>query len=556
MASLKIRTHVGRDILQSAQSFKTPEAAIWEYVVNSLQYVHPGVVAQVSVTLDPRAKTVTILDNGEGMDRDGLGHFFTMHGENRERRRGVPGRGKFGTGKSAAFGIGTALRVETVRDEVRQRVYVDRAMIEAADGDAVGVRFEACDEPAPGVANGTVITISGIKVKMSREPVVSLIERHLTAFRANSPVVNVNGRPCQIRRVAAATTREFVPSAGPLADLLGDIHLTVSTSLTPLDETARGVAVTVGAGNLVAVVMAGVEAKEYGNRLFGEVDVPALDDPSYDPVGAYSNNRDLALNPAHPVAMALIAFIGASLETVRADLVDAGRKARADADALRLKATTSAIEELLNADLDIMRERLNSMSNVYRRTSLLASATGPDYDGSLTVDPTGVLTGSREGVLGGNEGPTEPTEPKERTGDPSADPTPGGDLASPAATADEQGTERVAPAGGKGAQRPRGGLTVKSDHLGADFDRSHWDKENRVITINLDHPVVVAARGVSDDEASFRRLCHEIAFTQYAIALADLQLERDAAMDASDAMFEVREALSRVWAGAASLYAV
>ena len=49
-------------------------------------------------------------------------------------------------------------------------------------------------------------------------------------------------------------------------------------------------------------------------------------------------------------------------------------------------------------------------------------------------------------------------------------------------------------------------------------------------------------------------LCYEIAFTQYAIALADLQLERDAATDASDAMFEVREALSRVWSGAASLY--
>ena len=97
---------------------------------------------------------------------------------------------------------------------------------------------------------------------------------------------------------------------------------------------------------------------------------------------------------------------------------------------------------------------------------------------------------------------------------------------------------------------------MKSDHLGSDFDRSHWDKENRVITINLDHPVVVAARRFDDAESSFRRLCHEIAFTQYAIALADLQLERDTAMDASDAMFEVREALSRVWAGAASLYAI
>lgn len=556
MTTLTIRTHVGRDILQSAQSFKTPEAAIWEYVVNSLQYVDSGLVPQVHVVLDTKAKTVTIRDNGAGMDVQGLTHFFTMHGENQERRRGVPGRGKFGTGKSAAFGIGTALTVETVHNEVRQRVYVDRSMIESAQGDAVGVRFDARDEAAPGAANGTQITISGVAAKLAREPIVSLIERHLSAFRAVSPVVTVNGRPCEIRRIPVATTREFTPPAGRLADLLRDISLRVSTSLTPLDESSRGIAVTVGAGNLVAVVTAGVETKEYGNRLFGEVDVPALDDPQYDPIAAYGNNRDLSLNPAHPVAMALTAFIGASLETVRTELVDAGRKARADAEARRLKATTSAIENLLNADLTAMRERLNTMGNIRRRTTLPASAAGPEDDESLTVDPDGDIEGRQGGVLGGNEGQEEPSEPNKRTGEPKPNPHRGGDLASPGATPETDGPDMAAPAGGKGNLRPRGGLTVTSDYLGPDFDRSHWHKENRIITINLDHPVVKAARKVNDDEASFRRLCHEIAFTQYAIALADLQLERDAAMDASDAMFEVREALSRVWAGAASLYTV
>ena len=81
------------------------------------------------------------------------------------------------------------------------------------------------------------------------------------------------------------------------------------------------------------------------------------------------------------------------------------------------------------------------------------------------------------------------------------------------------------------------------------------DKSSRIITINLDHPVVVAARGLGDDEVAFLRLCHEIAFIAYAIALADLQLERDDAMDASDAMNEVRHALERVWRRAEGLYA-
>lgn len=554
MSILTIRTHVGRDILQSAQSFKTPEAAIWEYVVNSLQYVDPGLTPTVNVTLDPKSKTVTIRDNGGGMDLEGLTHFFTMHGENQERRRGIPGRGKFGTGKSAAFGIGTALTVETVRDQVRHKVYVDRSMIEAADGDAVTVRFDVQDQPAPGAANGTDITITGITAKLAREPVVSLIERHLSAFRTSSPSVSVNGRLCEISHISAATTRNFQPKPGKQADLLGNITLTVSTSLKPLDETSRGIAVTVGTGNLVAVVTAGIEAKEYGNRLFGEVDVPALDDSKYDPVAAYANNRDLTLNPAHPVALALISFIGASLEEARAELVAAGRQAREQAEAQRLKATTSAIENLLNADLASMRERLNSMGNIGRRHPLPAAAGGTDDGGSATVDPNGDVDGRREGVLGGHHVEEEPASERP-TGDTGPNAHPGGALASPGATPEAEGPDKIAPVRDKGAQRPRGGLTVKSEHLGDDFDRSHWDKENRVITINLDHPVVIAARKVNDDESSFRRLCHEIAFTQYAIALADLQLERDSAMDASDAMFEVREALSRVWAGAASLYA-
>lgn len=552
---LKIVSHVSRDILQSAQSFRTLEAAIWEYVVNSLQYLDPGVVANVEVTLDTKARTVRIADNGTGMDVEGLSHFFTMHGENRERRRGVPGRGKFGTGKSAAFGIGNVMRVDTVHAEVRQRVYLDRQMIEAADGSSIALRFEVRDEPAPGVANGTTITIEDVRVKLKREPVVALIERHLSAFAAASPVVAVNGRVCEIARPQFTVTRVFTPNEA-LAAKTGPVTLTVWAAVAPLEPEHRGVQISVGAGNLVAIETAGVDSKEYGNRLFGELDCPALDDPAYDPVAAYGSNRDLVLNKAHPVAMAVTAFIGASLEQVRAELVEEGRKARTDAEAKRLQATTSAIEEIINADLGAMRDRLeNPLGNIRKRTPLPASAAGDEPDEtSLTPDPDGTQTGVVAGTLGSNETETDPN-PAPEPGGSGTDPHPGGETASPAGTADPEGPEPLAPAGGTGRDRPRGGLSVVPGHLGGEYDRYHWDKESRVITINLDHPVVLAARSVQDDEIAFRRLCYEIAFTAYAIALTDLQLERDAAMDAQDAMYEVRQALRRVWRQAEVLYA-
>lgn len=557
MNALAIRTHVGRDILQSAQSFRTPEAAIWEYVVNSLQYRDPGVTVEVRVTLDHKRGVVVIDDNGSGMDSDGLKHFFTMHGENLERRKGVPGRGKFGTGKSAAFGIGNELVVDTVRNELRQVVRVTREMIEAADGNDVPVDVVTRDEYIPGAPNGTTITISAVTAKLSRDPVVSLIERHLSTFRNSAPVVTVDGRICQIPTIAVAgLDRTFAPPSDPIRERVGDITLNVRISRTPLSTDARGIAITVGQGNLVAVEAAGVDTKEYGDRLFGEIDCPELDNPSYDPISPYGNNRDLRLNPSHPVAAALTAFIGSALELVRQELVAENRQARQDAAAKRLRTTTDEIASVLNADLEMVRDRIEgTMANTRLRSRLPASAAGEEPDDqNFAVDPEGDHAGEERGVLGENVQVPDASEPSPTDAGGSGG-TSGGENASPAGRTTPDGTERLISAGGSGKRRPRGGLEVRAEHLGADFDRTHWDKDNRVIIINLDHPVVVAARALNDNEVTLRRLIYEISFTAYAIALAELQLERDEAMTASDATFEVRAALRRVWAHAASLYA-
>jgi len=121
-AQLKVTSHVGRDLLASAASFKNEAVVVWEYVVNSLQYIDPGVSPRIQVTVLPGGKGVRIADNGSGMSVADLEHFFQMHGENLERRAGRPGRGKFGTGKSAAFGIGNTLHVDTVRNGKRNVV--------------------------------------------------------------------------------------------------------------------------------------------------------------------------------------------------------------------------------------------------------------------------------------------------------------------------------------------------------------------------------------------------------------------------------------------------
>ena len=109
---LLVKTHVARDLLQNAAVFKTDKLVVWEYVSNSLQYVDAGTSPRVKVVLRSRKKQISISDNGRGMDWRGLQNFFVMHGENVDRKKGRPGRGRFGTGKSAAFGIGDVLRID------------------------------------------------------------------------------------------------------------------------------------------------------------------------------------------------------------------------------------------------------------------------------------------------------------------------------------------------------------------------------------------------------------------------------------------------------------
>lgn len=120
--SLKVTTHVGRDLLQSAQLFRHEHAVVWEYVSNGLQYKDPATKPTVVVSIDPKARKIQVRDNGSGMLFKDLEHYFQMHSENLDRKQGRPGRGMFGTGKSAAFGIGNSLTLTTVKNGKRSKV--------------------------------------------------------------------------------------------------------------------------------------------------------------------------------------------------------------------------------------------------------------------------------------------------------------------------------------------------------------------------------------------------------------------------------------------------
>jgi len=539
---LKVTSHVGRDILASASAFKTEASVAWEYIANSLQYIDRGVNPVVDVRVG--RNQIVISDNGRGMDVTGLELFFTMHAENQERRAGRPGRGKWGTGKSAAFGIANRLRVETVRNGLKNVVELTRDAIDASDGTHVPVTWLVRNE-ASSATNGTIVTISDLLIKVDASTIIEYVERHLPFFRGSSPQVAVNNHVCEFREPTVSRVRTFRPTAAQ-AKIIGEVELTIKVATSPLKEFEQGIAVTAGAGNLVAIERAGMERKEFGSYLFGDVDVPGLENPSI-PIAPYDATRSLQLNPKHPVVATLLGFIGSKLELVRNELLDEQKQARQTEQARRLERESQRIADVINQDYRELRRRLQEIRSATAAAGAASglygqSGTGDEDDDVWVagVDEPGTVV--KPDVAGGQgHGKGRPRPNIIQIGE-----------------RDEAGNDTVSPAGGEGSARrkPRGGFSVDYRPLGVEEDRSKYDAESMTIIINLDHPVVVAALGEGGVESpTFRRLSYEVAFAEYSIALGYQMSDRDPDMPAFDLLYEVRSTLQRVARASAALYA-
>jgi hypothetical protein len=543
---LKVTSHVGRDLLASAASFKNEAVVVWEYVVNSLQYVDPGVSPRIQVTVLPGSKGIRIADNGRGMSVADLEHFFQMHGENLERRAGRAGRGKFGTGKSAAFGIASTLQVDTVRNGKRNVVVLSRDMISTSHGEDIPVEWAVKDEPTDD-PNGTTISILDINLdKVRRASIIDYVERHLQAFRAKSPDVAIDDHVCTYRDPPTSETRTFQPTESQ-REVLGDVTLMVKVSAAPLPPVEHGISVTAGLGNLVAIERAGIENKEFGNYLFGEIDVPALEThPS--PIEPYDPTRSLQLNPQHPLVAVLLGFIGSKLEEVRTALVRRSREARKTEQARRLAAEADKIAEILNEDFRKISERLHqiraaSSRKGAARSQVAARAADNEPDEwTRGIETPGILV----------KMPPNPNPQPQPPGPPR--PTPQVQLRG---QPDPLGDNAVDPVGGNQGKgrRSQGGFRVEYKQLGTDAERSVYDPITLTILINLEHPLVAAALGDGHvEDTTFRRLSYEIAFSEYAMGLGYELSKQDPNMPPDDLLYEVRSTLNRISTAAVALY--
>ena len=366
-------------------------------------------------------------------------------------------------------------------------------------------------EVATSEPNGTTVIVGDVHLKAFDQPgIIRYVERHLAHARRDATVI-INNHECEYteppinRSVTASAQARYGPS-------LANVELTLHVAKAPLESDLRGVAIYSN-GVWHATTLAGAEGRDMSQYIFGEIDVPALDTDA-SPISPYDMGRSMELNPSNALVQAIYAFTGENVERLRKELVEADKSRRRTEEARKLAEQGSKIAELLNDDFEQFRDKFKRVRAKGR--------------GSADILAGDVLSVGSEFLF-----PQEDDEPAKesevgvrvRGTGPIINPS---DVIRPNTKlleADQSGSERGGAASGikqKGSARS-GGFSVDFKELGEASARAKYDSEVRTIYINLDHPQIAAARlsiGNDLEEPSFKRLTYEVAFSEYAIAIA------------------------------------
>lgn len=163
-------------------------------------------------------------------------------------------------------------------------------------------------------------------------------------MRAN---VIINGHPCKFKELPSVATI-IVQAPKEVENHIRLPTLTIKTAPFTLDQDDRGIDILFE-GICHETTLGDIEGKELSERLFGEVDVPLLEQVS-DDIAPFDNTRNNLLNRANPRVVILIAWISQELEKVRQALVKEEREKRKTEQARKLAQEAQRMADILNED--------------------------------------------------------------------------------------------------------------------------------------------------------------------------------------------------------------
>jgi len=528
-----VTSHVSRDFLQNAAYFNSLPKVVWEYVSNSLDNTREDTQVTVLVELIG-TRLLRISDNGRGMSRDDLRRFFTMHGVNIQRQKGKRVRGRFGTGKAAAFGIAKVLRIDTRQGGLRNVVELALDEIKnAKDGQPFPVRELMVDQ-ATDEGDGTIVEIREFSTnRLDIQKAISYVEKHLARYRSRAKVV-INDHVCAYKE-PPSIGEKTVRAPEDVAVHIGNVELLIKVSPIPLDKEEAGIDILAN-GIWHETTLAEVKG-DYVNRIFGEIDVPLLDEEAEADIPSYDNTRNNTLNRLNPKVVVLLGWLAEEIEKVRKEIAEQEAEQRRSQMAKKLEREAKRLAKILNDDFNDMMDDLDMAHKlVGKRRKPVGEK--PDQMGHLLPGEGDLVTPWQQAGQPHGKGKRGESPPGEGE-------TP---RKGPGLIPGEQKGSR-AKLTGTGKTRRRGVFDIKFSHLTPEYQRSRYDRETRIIYINLDHPQVAAAleaTGGALESRQFRSIAYEIAGVEYAQAIPFERLEIGEEMDAAEALFSVRETIDRI----------
>lgn len=547
LKELYATSDVARDILQNSDYFTSLGKAINEYAWNSIDYCKQNQRVEVKIRARMAGKVkirqqkeihwngaiIEETKNGGGMSRQDLENFFKMHGETMARKLGRMVRGRYGTGKSAAFGIGKALIVDTVKNGKRNVVRLEKDKLHPGMN-KIPIESLLIDQPTDKL-DGTTIIIDRLNVKrINKEHVKRYLIRSLNRTLNNHDVY-FEGERLEHRPPPSEKTFVF-NTPDESKNLLGDCKLSLMESKSNLDDEDQGVAIL--ARGFMVEVMSLQNAGAWSPRLFGEVDCPLLDPETPDEIPAFDNTRS-RLNRDNERVKALTEWINSSVRQVVSQL-DREAKAQIDAQNQKnLQKIAKDLEQLLNEDFSRVLNELDDETNIGGSGSIPAKTSGlngkPTFETSLdgflnaAPDPQGDATVLTSTAEGGSAATPEPSEPV-----PS--------------TLGDEGKPVQEVRGGESRKASRGGFKVNYSHQGPDAYRAEFIRDKMEIRLNLDFPELSIFSEMTED-FRFKSLSAEIAVSEYAVAAVQYMCEKgmvDISTEPALALAEVRRVLNRL----------
>jgi len=529
-----VRGNLGKTILQIAAQFSDAPSAIWEYISNSLEYRKQPDGCRINISIEKNK--ITISDNSDGMDREILKNFFTISGENLARKGKQISwmkRGQFGTGKTAAFGIGNNLIVNTSKNGIKNSYKLSREAIENSPEDANTIPLESIiNNQKTSDTSGTVITIDGLNIKVNNNEVIRKIEREISGLRQYDIQIAVNNHICEFKQIEILSTHIF-ESSGPISERYGKFELEVIVSKAPLDTSEKGIKV-MNNHNIIGVEDCGISSKDCGNQITGKVDIPDLVKPINN-VNPFNQTRSHKLNNNHNGVRELILFMGPKLEKIRKEIVDQKNKERDTTQSKKLSALTDQLSEKFNKQWNELKKQLNEIrvgSNAKNVNSLFFEL-GDDPELEALSDGSEISVSEHEINFGegGNDNNSHINPPEKEY----------------EKTEDEE--KKASRTSGKKAQRRRGGFLVDHDSLGEDEHRSIYSKDELKIIINTSHPSVKnclkSCKGDVENDV-FQRLIFEIAFREFEHAIAQEMIFDNDQYPPADLLYEMRAHYDRI----------